>query len=193
MPDIAGPPNRTTSTCPLRRLTPAELATRKGYIQQFIASAQTTYPFATRNLGWWINYAGARRDVPLSEFDFSNAACGLPQFLLDKHRPVIALGSNANTISGIKGVPAGALGLEGRLRLPPSDPNSLQPGRNQTLDWEDSLRAKIVQGAPAAALCSDFWGNTYPGTGPFHRVRWIHRTFTCYSSSAATSGAETVD
>ena len=47
-------------------------------------------------------------------------------------------------------MPAGALGIEGRLRLPPSDPNSLQPGRDQTLDWEDSVRAKIVQGASAA-------------------------------------------
>lgn len=140
MPDIAGPPNRQTSSCPLRRLSSAELLTRQGQIRQFIASARTYYPLAARNLEWWLNQAGARRDVLLSEFDFRNPDCGLPRFLMDTHRKVIALGSR----SGVAGVPAGALGIEGRLRLPASDPNSLQSGRNQTLDWEDSVRADFL-------------------------------------------------
>jgi hypothetical protein len=45
-------------------------------------------------------------------------------------------------------VPAGALGIEGRLRLPASDPKSLQPGRDQILDWEDSVRAKGYVATP---------------------------------------------
>jgi hypothetical protein len=78
--------------------------------------------------------------VRRSDFDFGRADCGLPRFLLNTHRRVIALGVR----SGIRGVPAGALGIEGRLRLPASDANSLQAGRDVTLDWEDSVKARMI-------------------------------------------------
>jgi len=153
MPDIAGAPNRRASKCPVGRLSAAELGARQGAIRNAITKARPTYPLAASNLEWWLNASGKRRDIPLSEFDFRKTECGLSRHLVGVHRHVIAAGSR----SGIKGVPAGALGIQGRLLLPASDRNSLQPGRDQTLDWEDSAKARMVvrveadiAGAPAA-------------------------------------------
>jgi hypothetical protein len=140
MADIAGPPNKRTSVCSVGRLSAAELRVRQDEIRTAITKARATYPLAASNLEWWLNASGKRRDVPLSEFDFRTTDCGLPRFLVDTHRRVIALGHR----SGVAGVPAGALGIEGRLRLPASNRNSLQPGRDQTLDWQDSVKARMV-------------------------------------------------
>ena len=141
MSDIANRPNRRSSSCPMNPLTAAELQTRQSSIRTAATQARATYPLAASNLEWWLDRNGARRDVPLLEFDFSRSDCGLPAHLTNTHRRVIALGHQ----SGVVGVPAASLGLQGRLRLPSTDPRSLQPGVTQVLDWEDSIRAKMVE------------------------------------------------
>jgi hypothetical protein len=137
--DIATLPPAGRRTCPLSRLAPADLTRRQGEIRTAIARARSAYPLAAANLQHWLNSSGARRDVLLSEFNFLSNDSGLPQFLRSKHRPVIARGHQ----TGFDDVPAGALGIEGRLRLPRSNPQSLIPGQELALDWQDSVRADM--------------------------------------------------
>jgi hypothetical protein len=136
--DIATLPPASSTTCPLARLNTAELARRQSAIQRAIDRARSTYPLAAENLQRWLNNPGARRDIRLSEFNFLDNDSGLPGFLLRTHRPVIARG------------------LERRLALPGTDATSLHPpGREQVLDWQDSVRANMwrpdrLRGAVAA-------------------------------------------
>ncbi len=151
MPDIAtlSPASRP---CPLPRLVPAELTRRRTAIQTSIRGARGPYPLAAANLQHWLDRSGRRRNISLATFNFLSADCGLPQFLLRKHRPVIARGHAA----GFDDVPGSAMGIEGRLRLPATDRRSLRTtGREQVLDWQDSVRANMwrvdAQGTRAAA------------------------------------------
>src|SRR5262249_2394888 len=189
--DIAGHPNPRTSDCEPGVISAQELQGRVKQIREAIKGARATYPLAAKNLEWWLDGKGKRRNVPLAEFDFFAPDCGLPRHLKETHRKVIALGFE----SGIDGVKPSALGIQGRLRLPASDPRSLQPGRTQTLDWEDSVKARMLSDykvAPAAELdLSIALGGYTVHSRVIVRVRSQMGTDHVSTSSVATSSVAT--
>lgn len=135
MPDLWTLPARGTAPR-VPSITAAEATRRVVQVRTAASRSRPDFPLASAHLLHWIDGAGRRRDIPLSEFDFADATCGVPGRLRDHTWYQLAAGNRFDS-------DIGGSGVEGRLRLPETNANSLRrPGSRQTLRIVDSHRAR---------------------------------------------------
>lgn len=135
MPDLHTLPARSAGRR-VPEITAAEAERRAGQVRAAAARAGASFPFAASQMTHWIGNTGDRRDIALSDFDFTDPTCGLPAVLRDHTWKQFAVGSRYDS-------DLGGGGVEARLGLPESNANSLsRPGSRVTMRVVDSHRAR---------------------------------------------------